>query len=199
MSQQEKTLQKYVSDMLSVERHIHQAFERQKDDADFKNFPQAQQFVTKTEAILKKHISILESHVKALGGDPAAPVKEAVTGALGVAAGVIDKVRQNDKISADLRDDYTALNLASISYTMLHTTGLALQHQGTADLALDHLMELTPLITQLNQLIPLVVAHELRDEGEIVNTSAGEQAVTNTQQAWTHEHLYSGGIHQPIR
>lgn len=196
MSQREKTLQKYVSDMLSVERHIHEAIKRQAEDADFKRFPQAQEFVTRTESVLKKHIAILETHLDVLGGNPAAPVKDTVTSVLGMAAGVIDKVRQNDKIAADLRDDYTALNLAAISYTMLHTTGLALQHQGTADLARDHLMELTPLIIRINEMMPKIVVQELKDEGGTVGDQISELAIQNTQEAWNHEHVHAGHLHQ---
>jgi ferritin-like metal-binding protein YciE len=192
MSKQRETLQKYVGDMLSVERHIYDAISHQKDDADFKNFPEAQAFVTKTETLLGSHISKLESHLKSLGGSPSKPVKEAVASVLGKAAGVIDNVRQNDKISTDLRDDYTALNLAAMSYTMLHTTGLALQDPQTAELARTHLMDLTPLITRLNEIMPEVVARELKDEGENVDASVGKQAIQNTQRAWTHEHVHAG-------
>ena len=45
-----------------------------------------------------------------------------------------------------LRDDYTALSLAAISHTMLHTTGLALQNQPLADLAQRYLKDITPII-----------------------------------------------------
>lgn len=196
MSSQEKTLQKYVSDMLSVEKHIYQAIKRQSEDSDFQNFPQAHSFVTKVEGVLKQHINVLESHLKALGGNPSAPVKDTVASALGIAAGVIDKVRQNDKVSTDLRDDYTALNLAAISYTMLHTTGLAMQHQGTADLARDHLMQLTPLITRINEMIPNIVAQELRNEGATFGPEISNQAVQNTQKAWDGEHVHAGHPHR---
>jgi ferritin-like metal-binding protein YciE len=196
MNKQQETLQKYVSDMLSVERHIHEAFKRQRDDGDFKNFPEAHQFVTRVDTILQNHISRLESHLEALGGNPSAPVKAAVSSVLGVAAGIIDKVRQNDKISADLRDDYTALNLAAISYTMLHTTGLALMDQKTADLARDHLMDLTPLITRINEMIPNIVARELQDEGATVGANVSSQAVRNTQEAWSREHVHAGHPHR---
>lgn len=195
MSQQDKTLQKYVSDMLSVEKHIHEAVKRQTEDKDFESFPEAHSFVRKVEGVLSRHITVLENHLNALGGNPSAPIKDTVASALGVAAGVIDKVRQNDKISTDIRDDYTALNLAAISYTMLHTTGLAMQHQGTADLARDHLMELTPLITRINELIPQIVAHELRDEGASFSTNVGQQAVENTQKAWSGDHVHAGHPH----
>lgn len=157
-----------------------------------KKIPEAHAFVQKTEALLQNHMDKLEAHLESLGGSAAKPVKEAVTAVLGKAAGVIDNIRQNDKISANLRDDYTALNLTAMSYTMLHTTGLALKDQATANLAQKHLMDLTPLITQLNEMMPKIVAHELQDEGENVDPSVSTLAIQNTQKAWTGEHVHSG-------
>lgn len=199
MSNQKKTIQRYVSDMLSVEQHILQAIQDQVKDGDFKEFLIAHEFVSKTEGVLRAHVDMLKSHLESLGGDPANPVKEAVTSLLGKAAGVIDQVRQNDKISADLRDDYTALNLAAISYTLLHTTGLALQDTKTASMAQKHLMDLTPLITRINEIIPQVVTQELKDEGATVGALISDQARANTQKAWSHEHIHEGHPHNWAR
>jgi ferritin-like metal-binding protein YciE len=199
MSDQKKTLQRYVSDMLSVEEHILEAIKHQAKDGDFKEFPMAHEFVSKTEVVLRGHVDMLKTHLDALGGDPGNPVKEAVTSMLGKAAGIIDQVRQNDKISADLRDDYTALNLAAVSYTLLHTTGLALQDTKTASLAQKHLMDLTPLITRINEIIPQVVVQELKDEGATVGAMISDQALSNTQKAWSHEHIHAGHPHNWVR
>ncbi len=195
MSEQMKTLQKYVGDMLGLEKHIYQAIKRQSEDKDMEKLPEAHGFVRQVESVINRHVTVLENHLNALGGSISAPVKDTVSSALGVAAGIIDMVRQNDKISVNLRDDYTALNLAAVSYTMLHTTGLAMQHQGTADLARDHLMELTPLITRINEMMPRVVAHELRDEGAIFSNTISQQAIENTQKAWSSDHIHAGHPH----
>jgi ferritin-like metal-binding protein YciE len=199
MSDRQKTLQRYVSDMVSVEEHILEAIKHQVKDGDFKEFPMAHEFVSKTETVLRDHVDALHKHLDTLGGDPANPVKEAVTSVLGKAAGIIDQVRQNDKISADLRDDYTALNLAAVSYTLLHTTGLALQDQKTASLAQKHLMDLTPLITRINEIIPQVAVQELKDEGATVGATIADQARSNTQKAWSHEHIHQGHSHNWVR
>ena len=79
-----------------------------------------------------------------------------------------------------------AFNLASVSYTMLHTTGLALHDEAVADLALKQLQEIVPLIMRVNEIIPYIVADELSDEGTIYANAAPE-AVTNTQGAWKHD------------
>lgn len=194
MEDRQDTLQQYVSDMLALERHLLPALENQSDDDRMADYPQAQRLVSKIEATVRSHINGLEGHLEDMGGDPASPVKSALTSALGAAATAIENMRTNP-VSKNLRDDYTALNLAAISYTMLHTTGHALMDDRTADLAASYLMDYTPLITEINEIIPLVVVSELRDETEILEMSAAGPAIERTQQAWDHEHVHSGHDH----
>jgi ferritin-like metal-binding protein YciE len=194
MSERQDSLQQYVSDMLAVERHMLPAFENQTKDDRFNKYPEAQRLVNRIEATINSHINGLKQHLENLGGDAASPVKSAVTAVLGVAASVIENMR-TDPISKNLRDDYTVLNLAAISYTMLHTTGHALMDDRTADLALSFLKDYTPLITEINEVIPEVVVSELRDESEAIDPSAAQQAVEHTQQAWQREHLHGGHSH----
>jgi hypothetical protein len=82
-----------------------------------------------------------------------------------------------------LRDDYVALNVNAIGYTMLHTTGLALDSAPTAELALVHLRSITPLIMELSQVIVPVVVSELGDTSRVDPTKI-EAALRNTQQCW---------------
>jgi ferritin-like metal-binding protein YciE len=194
MSERQDTLQQYVSDMLAVERHILPALENQAKDDRYAKFPEARRVVNKIEATIRSHIDGLEQHLKRLGGDPASPVKSAVTAALGVAATVIEKVR-TDPVSKNLRDDYTVLSLASVSYTMLHTTGQALRDQATAELAVNYLRDYTPLISEINEVVPLVVVSELRDETELLDPDAAKHAIKRTQEAWEGEHVHSGHNH----
>ncbi|MFO7663935.1 MAG: hypothetical protein R6X18_15270 [Chloroflexota bacterium] len=188
MSERDDALQQYVSDMLAVEKHIHEAIRRQQDDDSVERFPEAAAVIRRAEATLDNHIAALESHLEDIGGDPASPVKEAVTAALGVAAGLYDKVRP-EKVSRMLRDDYTALSLAAISYHMLNNTGLALQSKPTADLALRHLKDWTPIIVEISQAIHPVVVQELRDDDLFVDTAVTEQSIRETQEAWRAEHV----------
>ena len=194
MTERQDSLQQYVSDMLAVERHMLPAFENQSKDDRFARHPEARRLVNRVEATINSHINGLKQHLENLGGDAASPVKSAVTAALGAAAAVIENVR-TDPVSKNLRDDYTVLNLAAISYTMLHTTGRALMDDQTADLALSYLMDYTPLITEINEIIPEVVVSELRDETEVLDTSAAERAIEHTQQAWQRDHVHSGHSH----
>jgi ferritin-like metal-binding protein YciE len=194
MSERQDTLQQYVSDMLAVERHMLPAFENQSKDDRLARYPEAQRLVNKIESTIRSHIDGLEQHLENLGGDPASPVKSAVTAALGVAASVIENIRTNP-LSKNLRDDFTVLSLATISYTMLHTTGQALMDQQTADLAETYLRDYTPLFTDINEVIPEVVVNELRDETETIDPGAAQRAIERTQRAWSREHVHSGHTH----
>ena len=194
MSERQDTLQQYVSDMLAVERHLLPALENQSQDDRYAPYPEARRLVQKIEATIRSHINGLERHLENLGGDAASPVKSAVTAAMGVAATLIENVR-TDPVSKNLRDDYTALSLAAVGYTMLHTTGQALMDQTTADIAANYLMDYTPLIAEINEVIPMVVVSELRDETELLNPQAAVEAVRRTQQAWDGDHVHGGHTH----
>ncbi len=183
MDEQQNKLQQYTSDMLSLERHIHQAIEQQLNDDNLKAQPEANQLVSELDGKMESHIGILENHLKALGGDSASPVKEAVSSALGVAAGLYDQVRGKE-VSRALRDDYTALNLAAMGYQLLHTTALAFKDSTTADLALRHLNDYTPIIMRFNDVTVRVVTRELMQDHDMVDPSVADEAVRNTQQAW---------------
>lgn len=182
----------YVADMAAVERHILEALERQHKDDTFKDYPNALGLVGRLAGVMKTHGEGLEAHLSTLpGGGVANTVKETVAGVLGGLAGIYDKVRK-DKVSRALRDDYTALSLAVVSYTMLHSTALGL-HQGmTADLALRNLKELTPFLVELSQIIPQIVLKELSFEGYDIDASLAPQAVRATQEAWSSENTREG-------
>jgi hypothetical protein len=187
MPDNREALRPYIADMLAVEKHIVEALERQQKDDDIKQFPNAAQLVNRTLETLRAHVQTLDSHLQGFeGGGAAGAVKGAVTGVLGALAGVYDKIRK-DTASRALRDDYTALSLATISYTMLHSTALGLRQGATADLALRHLQSLTPLIMELSEIIPTIVLKELSFEGYEIESSLAQQAVRNTQQTWSRE------------
>lgn len=184
MKDNREALRPYVADMVAVEKHILEAIERQRKDDDINQFPNASQLVGRIEGVLKSHIQSLESHLESYsGGGAAGAVKEAVTGVLGAIAGVYDKVRK-DTASRALRDDYTALSLASISYGMLHATALGLSQGMVAELALHHLGEINSLIMELARVIPPVVLKELSFEGYSMETGVAERAVTNLRESW---------------
>lgn len=188
MKDQQEFLQQHVGNMLATDKHIHEAVSRQRDDKNVQQLTEAHQLISRIESTLDRHIQDLEQQLQHLGGDASSPVKDAVASTLGAVAGVYDKVRSSTA-SKMLRDDYTALSMAAISNTMLHTTGLALHDNLTAEISLRHLHDLTPLITEISRVVPTVVARELIDEEVNADTSVAQQAVQQTQQTWNADHV----------
>jgi hypothetical protein len=194
MTKRLDSLQQYVGDMLAVERGLLNTTKHHSEDMRVAEFPQASRTLERVAIVAQGHVKSLEQHLTNLGGDAFSPVKEGLVAALGTAGALFDKVRSN-KVSKMLRDDYTALSLAVISYTMLHTTGLALRDEATAHVALRHMKAWTPLLTEISEIIAHVVVAELIDESETIDTSVAVQATQNTQEAWRSEHIHSAHGH----
>ena len=179
MADSKTILQKYVSDMLSLETHIHQAIDKQvKENQD--DPETSSKFATYAQTI-KSHADALHSRLDQLGGAANSPIKEGVAAVAGFAAGIIDKFR-SEEVSKDFRDDFTALNLSLISYQMLHTTALALGDQQTADLAARGARENAGLVMEIQRLVPSIVLRDLKKNHEEVRLSLDETAADETQQ-----------------
>ncbi len=68
--------------------------------------------------------------------------------------------------------DYTAYNLAAVSYSMLHTTAMALGDARTQQFAGEGLRTYASLVQDINRVIPLAVAVELQENGDIPSVDA---------------------------
>ncbi len=177
------SIQTYVSDMLALERHIAQPLQRQLDMPDSGKYGGALAVISQIKGLTDSHVTALEQCLEQLGGHEASPVKSAWSALLGAGAAAVDSVRKT-KVSKNLRDDYTALSLASISYTLLYTTATGLGDTTVADLAQRHLADYARLVMQINQIVPDVVLQELRDDGENVLTGASETIRRTTNEIW---------------
>ena len=177
-------LNQYVTDMKAVETHIHDAVARQLDTNETRKYPEAVRVLTALKTTLAAHTQSLEQYNSDTdGGGILEAAKEALGSALGVAAGLYDKIR-TDTVSRMIRDSYTATSLAAISYHMLYTTALGLKEERLSTLALSNLKGLTPILVDLSKVVCTVVAAELDNEDKVYTASVGEQAVTDTQTAW---------------
>jgi ferritin-like metal-binding protein YciE len=177
------TINTYISDMLSLETHIATPLEQQVEDSDVQAIPIARRVIQEALDTVHAHIGKLEARLDAVGGHSGAPIKNAVSSAVGAAASAINKVRKTE-VSKSLRDDYTALCLSSAGYTMLHTTALGLGDTATAQLAKDHLADVATVIMRLNKALPTVVLTELQQEGVAVSASVAETAEADAKDAW---------------
>ena len=181
-----ESIQTYVIDMLALERHIAAPLERQGDVDDSKNYARAIGLVTQIKSRTDAHVAALEARLENLGGNQPNPVKSAWSGLLGAGAAAVEGVRKT-KISKNLRDDYTALSLATVSYSMLNATALGLGDAETANLAQRHLADYARLIMDLGKAIPGIVLRELADEGLKVDVSVAAQAERTVEQSWRNE------------
>jgi ferritin-like metal-binding protein YciE len=177
------SLQAYVSDLLALIKHIEVPIDRQLNIEDSANYSDALSIIGDIKSVTTTQRTALEAELSRLGGSGAAGVKSAWSALLGAGAAAIGSVRKT-KVSKNLRDDYTALSLASISYTMLHATALGLGNESVAALAQRNLEQITPIIVRISKSIPAVVLQELRDDGESVSVSAAEISAQRTHQAW---------------
>jgi len=177
------SIQAYVSDMLALERHIAVPLARQREMDDTARFGEAQTMIDEIKRLTDAHVTELERLLEQNGGNAASPVKSAWSSLLGAGAAAIDSVRKT-KVSKSLRDDYTALGLASISYTMLYTTAVGMGDAATAALAQRHLRDYARVVMQIAQVIPSIVLLELQADGETIATDAAETIRRQINEIW---------------
>jgi ferritin-like metal-binding protein YciE len=180
----QEAISNYLTDMLSLERHIDKAIESQL--SDLKKYPEVIRELEQIHSTVEFHISSLEGVANNRGGGqgPADMLKKAGSAVLGAAAGVIDLVR-TEGLPKNLRDDYTAFSLATISYTMLHTTALALGDNEVATLAHRHLADYARVVMTLHNIIPVAVVQFLKEDGMPVNQTVLAQVARNIDEVWT--------------
>lgn len=187
-TEREDVLVKYVGDQLAASKHVLEVVEGQLQDKDLTKFPHVVETLTQVRDILSNQVSVLSSHLQEdLGGNNSligSSVKEAMTSMTSALATLYGKVR-TEKVSKMLRDDYAALSMGSLAYTMLHATALALGNETTAGIAVKHLKEMTPLVVELNDVIPSVVVEELRERGLEVRLNADDEALKRSHEAWS--------------
>jgi ferritin-like metal-binding protein YciE len=179
----QETIVKYISDMYALEEHIAQPLKSQAKDEDFSPYPEARALVTRILSSTEKALVQLETMAKGMGGDARSGIKSAVTAAAGVAAAVINEGRTHP-ITKKLRDDYTALCLASMGYELLHVTGNALGSPEVAALAQARLHELAGFIMELSHEIVPVAVKELAGTNA-VDLSTVALSQKNVKAAWT--------------
>ncbi len=178
----QKTIADYVGDMVALESHIEEALDRQLTET--KEDPQANAAVQRFHDMVKSNRDALKQHQEEVGSTAGNPIIAAGASLLGVAAGVIDKIR-TEGISKALRDDYTAFNHACIGYTMLHVTALALGDQRTADLAARGLTGHASAVQEINHIMADVVMRELEKDGHTVaNPAAASQNREAVDRIW---------------
>lgn len=178
------TINMHISDMLGLERHMLVPFEKQQNDEDVQALAGAKRLVDTIATTSKQHIDALTSRLDEVGGHSGSQLKWGFASALGNVASAIGGVRKME-VSKDIRDDYTAMCLASAGYTMLHTTALALGDHETADLAKKHLSDYAACVLKASAVLPSVVLSELSQDGLSIDSSVAAKAQKDTEEAWS--------------
>lgn len=187
MAELKKLLGSYLSNICALERCMFETVQLQIQDPQVPAHRKAGPLLSKLVSAHKTHLETLEEKIALSDGlSRMMLAKEAIAAITGTLAGAAEAFRTH-RISRMLRDDYTALSYAAMSYTMLHSTALAAGEAEVADLALRHLRHLTPLIVEISQIMPEVVINELADQDSAVDEGVAKAALNNTQRAWNHE------------
>jgi ferritin-like metal-binding protein YciE len=176
-----QTIADYVSDMAALEAHIEEALDRQL--IEVKDDPVAIAAVREFHDMVKRLRDTLKAMEEETGKTIGTPIKEVGAALIGKAAGIIDLVR-TEGISKSLRDDYAAFSLAAISYSMLHTTAIALGDSGVASLAERHLRDHANAIMRINDIMPGVVTRELEKDGHRADNTAVEATREAVLRSW---------------
>jgi hypothetical protein len=185
MKENKKILHKYTSDMMGIERHLLEIVGYQKSDGRMRDYMEAIDIVGKIQQVLQTHIRALEKYVEDLDVDTSeSTLKKAGTKVSGMATGFYNLMRQEDSVSRNLRDDYAALHMAAISYTMLHSLALSHHDNALADISENNLRDITTLAIEMSRVIPAVLIKELSFEGKAPDITVIEKAIENTQAAW---------------
>jgi ferritin-like metal-binding protein YciE len=176
-----EAINSYLGDMLALEDHIEKAIRGQL--ADLKDYPDVVSELREIHHQVEHHISDLRAlSDRRNAGGVAEVVKRAGSAVAGAAAGLIDLVR-SEGLPKNLRDDYTAFNLANIGYLMLHTTALALGEQEVAELGRQHFRDYAEAILRFDTLVPAAVVRYLQEEG-LPATDVVSQVSRTVKEAW---------------
>jgi ferritin-like metal-binding protein YciE len=172
----------YLEDMHAVESHIEAALDRQL--TMFADQPETLSAVRGFHDMVKAQCDAIVALQKELPKEPIGnTAKNLGSALLGKAAGLIDKIRSESSAKA-LRDDYTAFNLAAVSYSMLFATATALGNAKVAALAEAHLRGYAKAVQEINRLIPGVVMHDLEKDGLEITADAITVSRAAIEKAW---------------
>ena len=180
----QEAIASYITDMLALEEHMQKAFAGQLTDAKAGRFTSV---VGELKALSDRHQQALQELAdrrKQGGQGIAEAIKGAASSVLGLGAAAIDLVR-GEKLPKNLRDNYTAVSLATVGYLMLHTTAEALNDAEVSQLALSHLRDYAQAVMTLFHAVPESVVAYLAEEGLPVDASAAQRVNKTVDQVWS--------------
>ena len=178
------TIASYLTDMLALEDHLQKALAGQ--IADMKGSPFVT-VITALKATSEGHgaaLSALGARRAQGGSGLAGAVKRAASSVMGMGAAAIDLVR-TESMPKNLRDNYTAVSLATIGYLMLYTTAETLNDNEAAILAHAHLTDYAKATMTLFSVVPDAVVTFLADEGFSTANDALSRVNERVEELWS--------------
>jgi ferritin-like metal-binding protein YciE len=179
--QDKDSLKTYTSDLLALETHFLNAVKKQKSSESVKD-EIVIDLLHELDKTISKNTSELETYLDSFEDKTLDDIKSKLASFAGSVAGLIDNAR-SDTVSKIVRDNYTALSMITVGYTMLHTLALANDDESLAEISEKHLKECTNMVTEISKVVPLAVANEVIDDKDKAE-EIGQRALHNTQQAW---------------
>jgi ferritin-like metal-binding protein YciE len=179
--QDKDSLKTYTSDLLALETHFLNAVKKQKSSESVKD-EIVIDLLHELDKTISKNTSELETYLDSFENKTLDDIKSKLASFAGSVAGLIDNAR-SDTVSKIVRDNYTALSMITVGYTMLHTLALANDDNSLAEISEKHLKECTNMVTEISKVVPLAVANEVIDDKDKAE-EIGQKALHNTQQAW---------------
>lgn len=163
MATRNETLSKYVGDVHALVAHGLQVISQQTSNLKNVSHKDALPAVEASKRVLESQKAVLDARIKALGGSSTAPVKEAVSAAVGVAAGVINAMRASETVKS-LRDDATFFSGLGVAYLLLYTTASGLSDSETATLAQKGYEDCARSVMSFDRILPKITVEELRED-----------------------------------
>jgi ferritin-like metal-binding protein YciE len=179
--QNNDSIKTYTSDLLALETHFLNAIKKQKSSESIKD-EMVIELLHQLDKTISKNTSELDRYLDSTESKTIDDIKSKLASFAGSVAGLIDNAR-SDAVSKIVRDNYTALSMITVGYTMLHTLALAHEDESLAEISENHLKDCTNMVTEISKVVPLAVANEIIDNKDKA-IEIGQRALHNTQQAW---------------
>ncbi len=180
-------LRLYSSDLLELQRHIVDMVKDQTDQEEVRRYPGVRQLVIKIQDTVGRHFNELEQGLESLGGEKSSLLKQAMGRVAERAMGMATKAEGSEKCSKVLRNNYLALDAASLGSLMLYTTAAAFNNDRIGEISERHFNELSMLAVETREMIPEIVVREFADESYSVNSGVAEEVSRKVQQVWTQQ------------
>lgn len=178
-----KAISDWAGDLVALETHVEEAMDRQLKLSS-KN-SELTATIQRFHDTVREGKRAAEAFQESYGSTAGNPIIKAGSNLLGKAAGMIDQIR-TDSIAKALRDDYAAYNLLAVSYTMLHTTSMALEDAAGLAFAEQGMRRYARLVYEVNQAIPLAVVEDLKDNDDypLQDTNVAEDCRVFVNSIW---------------